>query len=46
MGAVVRINRPTLTAEERAYRMAQIKEATKKFYKEVRKNEEKNQSNC
>ena len=45
MGAVVKVHRPTLTAEERAYRMEQIKEATIKFYREVQKNEEKNQNN-
>jgi hypothetical protein len=44
MGAVVKVHRPTLTTEERAYRMEQIKEATKKFYMEVQKNEEKNQN--
>lgn len=44
MGAVVRVHRPTLTAQERAYRMEQIKEATKKFYREVQKSEEKNQN--
>ena len=45
MGAVVKVHRPTLTPEERAYRMEQIKEATKKFYMEAQKNEGKNQNN-
>lgn len=44
MSAVVRVHRPTLTAEERAYRMEQIKKATIKFYMEVQKNEGKNQN--
>jgi hypothetical protein len=45
MGAVVKVHRPTLTAQERTYRMEQIKEATKKFYREVQKNEGENQNN-
>ena len=45
MGAVVKVHRPTLTAEERAYRMEQIKKATIKLYMEAQKNEGKNQNN-
>ena len=43
MGAIVRVHRPTLTAEEREYRMEQIKKATKEFYKEVRRSEKEKQ---
>ena len=45
MGAIVRIHRPSLTSEEREYRMAQLKQATKEFYKEVRRSETKNKQN-
>ena len=43
MGAVVRIHRPTLTPEEREYRMEQLKEAVIKFHKEVKRNEKKDE---
>jgi hypothetical protein len=39
MGAIVRIHHPTLTPEEREYRMVQLKQATKEFYKEVTRSE-------
>jgi hypothetical protein len=35
MGAKVIIHRPNLTAEERAYRMEQLKQAVIKFHREV-----------
>ena len=44
MAGVIRVNHPTLTSEERAYRMDQIKEAAIRFYKEVKKNEEKSKN--
>ena len=43
MGAVVRVHRPALTAEERAKRMERIKEAVIKFHKEVKRNEKKSE---
>jgi hypothetical protein len=43
MGATIRIHRPNLTPEERAYRMEEIKKAVAGFKKEVIGNEkEKN----
>ena len=42
MGAVVKVHHPNLTAEERAFRMAQIKNAVIEFNKEVKANEKKN----
>ena len=45
MGAIVRVHHPTLTTEEREYRMEQIKKATIEFYKEVKRNETKNKQN-
>ena len=44
MGEVIRVNHPTLTSEERNSRMEQIKEAAIRFYKEVKKNEEKSKN--
>ena len=41
MNANIIIHRPTLTEEERAYRIEQIKRATINFYKEVLNNESK-----
>lgn len=35
MDAVVRVHRPTLTQEEREYRMAKLKEATTEYWREV-----------
>ena len=40
MGKVI-IHHPKLTAEERAYRMEEIKKAVIQFHKEVLKNEAK-----
>ena len=41
MGAVIKVHRPNLTPEERAWRIEQIKKATINFHREVMKNEQK-----
>lgn len=41
MGAVIKIHRPNLTPEERAYRMEQLKQAVIKFHREVEHEKQK-----
>ena len=41
MAAVVRIHHPTLTPEERAFRMEQLKKAVIEFHREAMQNKEK-----
>ena len=40
MGAVVRVHRPTLTAEEREQRVQRLRESTIEYFREIRKREE------
>ena len=44
MGCVITVHHPNLTEQERKYRMEQIKQATINYYREVQKNERKNQN--
>lgn len=39
MAGIIRIHHPNLTKEEREAQMEKIKQATIKFYREVKKNE-------
>ena len=45
MGAIVRVHHPTLTQEEREFRIEKIKQAAKEIYREVKINEEKRKEN-
>lgn len=42
MRGIIRVHHPTLTQEEREYRMEQLKQATIKFHKEVERIESEN----